>query len=132
MELQNTKDEIEFFYKEESLGKVNLIEHSTDEDRTNIARALHIKAYDRYIFIQNDKIRLDSNDSLYFQKEIVMYNPDKYISDFEDYSDDEAFRYVEFYNRMKNDKIENDKFENFQVLLEKDINITSDVNYKES
>ncbi len=29
-------------------------------------------------------------------------------------------------------QINNKEFENFQVLLEKDINITSDVNYKES
>ncbi len=48
----------------------------------------------------------------------------------ENMSLDELQEVIETMNKGK--QIDNQEFENFQVLLEKDINITSDVNYKES
>lgn len=123
MELQNiNKEEIEFFLKGESLAKVNLPEHSTEEIRTNLARGLNIKEYDRFTFLLNNIIRLDSNNSPYFKKEIILYNPDKYIEDIEDYSDNEMEKYINWNNSL-NPAIENLEFENFQVMAFKDINI---------
>ncbi len=136
MELQNiNKDEIEFFLKGESLGKSYLPESSTEEVRTNLARKLNIKEYDRFTFILNGIVRLDSDESPYFRKEIILYNPNGYIEDEEDYSDEEMFKYINWRNSL-NPPIDNPNFNKFitdyrghEIIMSKELYIIDKESY---